>query len=219
MRRRARCGRAGSSGGATGRPLRRSRGATRLHAGHGGIRVAVLLHLAVRARGRGILLRLPWSHVVGGSRRNRLGLRFDLGRRLSRRPVLLDLTGSVVLAVSGKRDTREQRRRNRTDACDREARLDAPHLVTSFSLDWNRTGGVGEKTSYEFKKDTAIARKQLRAQNRVESVRQGGDDPAAQLARLLVRQRALRRAERDPERERALALADLLAAVLVEHGE
>jgi hypothetical protein len=98
--------------------------------------------------------------VVGGGRRNRcIGLRFDLGRRLSRRPVLLDLTGSVVLAVPGKRNTREQRRRNRTDACDRKARLDAPHLVTSFSLDWNRTGGVGEKTSCEFKRIRLMTQK------------------------------------------------------------
>src|SRR5207244_10632506 len=165
---------------------------------------------------------LPGGHVVGGSRRSRhVGLRFDLGRRLSRRPILFDLTGSGVVAVPGKRNTCEQRRRNRTHACDREARLDMPHLVTSFSLDWNRTGGVGEKTSYEFKKIRLLRRNDegSGAQNRSEAVRQGGDDAAAELARLLVSQRALRRAERDPERQRALALADLLAAILVEHRE
>src|SRR5438445_4242173 len=67
--------------------------------------------------------------------------------------------------------------------------------------------------------DTAMAQKRSGAQDGAEPVGEGGDDPAAQLARLLVRQCPLRRAEGDPECEGPLALADLLAPVLVEDRE
>src|SRR5579862_6533940 len=49
-----------------------------------------------------------------------------------------------------------------------------------------------------------------------EALGEGGDDARPELRRLLVRERALGRAEGYAEGERALARADLLAAVLVE---
>ena len=103
------------------------------------------------------------------------------------------------------------------------ARRALKRLISSPRSRWtgNRTGGVGEETSYEFKKIRLWRRRGDGSgpQNGAETVSQRRDDSAAQLAGLLVRQRALRRAERDAERERALAIADLLAAVLVEHAE
>src|SRR5438105_15027341 len=66
--------------------------------------------------------------------------------------------------------------------------------------------------------DTGRNREKLRAQLGAEALRERADDLAAQLRRILVRERPLGRLERDREGDRLLARADLLAAVLAHEA-